>query len=565
MSYRPLHSQPALNEGPVNFTTGHQSGGADRIPPTSENKYGVPSRVKLLSMMDAAAIVVSLIALVSRFVLYTIYAIRSTGLMSFRQVLLCAIFYLVRSNGASLQDLDSLLRNSIFTKRANWWVTLTLLALAGIGPLLSVLYKQPFFVGWTTHNIPSIDARFGIIPPPQLDNLNGNGVALAVNRMTPFWQNRKRYPNQVPNTAYGENMLVVDGNTTAMLDTPMIQTFGNLRALLSRDPKRNQSLILSAKVNATVLNRAEIPTEERRDLNKTFDRLPCEFSDLSWCTGLSGGWWAGMLVGGDPLHKFAPATSPTVNYIGIWKQPEKFSDEAQKFVISRRQAYGNWHVNTSSIVLRSANLMIDSDPEMVPNQDPVATRTLSLDTLSQLLQEYNYRWYEFNFADSPPSFMASITWARLATLTIEDRDQHNPWYKDVNYTKSANEYSLQLEALTVSRSIWLVLVFAVHSVITIVATIAKAYLHTSPVSDGVGVISLLSIASRDHESLALLGGAGYSGVLNRAVRVWFSIEQPATDSGRPFGSIAMHLDGPDKLHRWHHPQSGEVQIGAKYQ
>ena len=143
--------------------------------------------------------------------------------------------------------------------------------------------------------------------------------------------------------------------------------------------------------------------------------------------------------------------------------------------------------------------------------------------------------------------MASITWARLATLTIEDRQHTQPWYEYINYTKPADEddYELYLQAQTVSQSPLLVLIFVVHPVLVIAATAVKAYLYTIPVSDGVGIISLLS--SANPQSLPILRGAGYSGELDRVVQVRFTVGpranlRPDNEGGR----VCMHLDVSDR-------------------
>ena len=180
------------------------------------------------------------------------------GFCTVRQVLLSTIFYKVHSGRATLQDLEAVLRNSFSIKNASLFVKALILALAGLPLLLGALYKL-FIDGSTINGIPNVTGQFGIIPPPNLDSLNGNGIALAVNRMGPFWEIRPRHT--VYNATYGENMLVVDNKTTAMLDTPMISTFAHLRALLSPNSQRNQSLVLSADINATVATNVDIPAE----------------------------------------------------------------------------------------------------------------------------------------------------------------------------------------------------------------------------------------------------------------------------------------------------------------
>ena len=555
---------------------------------TPDTQYGEASRVKIVSWLDICAVFTSLVALVGfesgtrgrmlsisfanarealailviyhkTFAIYlgVRYQLTALGLLlslqglcTARQFQLCAVFLCVRY-AATLQNLDSLLRNSLFTRNAGILVRTSIFVALALPPLLGALYKQ-FLNGKTTNYIPSITGQFGMIPPPSLDSLNGNGIALAVNRMTPFWQNRHK-----GTATYGENMLVLDEHITAMLDTPMIHTFQNLRGLLSRTEWRSQSLLLSADVNATVLSRMPILAEERSTISEAFDAMECESSNFFWCVGLGDGWWAAMVLGGVHPARFPPAASPSVNYIGIWRGPgHKFSDEAQKFVTRRRMAHGAWRVDLSTIKLERASIL--SDTSEITSQIPVSSKPLGLGLFGQLLQEYNYKWYDFNLTKSSTSFMASITWARLATLTIEDRNHQKSWYEFVNYTKSSNEenYTLQLEAQTVSRSPLLVLIFVIHPMLIVAATVVRACLYKTPVSDGVNTISLLSAAS--HSGLSILGGAGYSGELKEIVRIQFDVEsaaEPHKEDGKV--SISLHASNPTS-------PMGEVEAHCQY-
>jgi len=77
------------------------------------------------------------------------------------------------------------------------------------------------------------------------------------------------------------------------------------------------------------------------------------------------------------------------------------------------------------------------------------------------------------------------------------------------------------------RSGWLVLVLAINPLIAIVATILKAYLHHTPVSDSFGLVSVLSATSS--ETLSSLRGAALSGRLQRELRASFQVVDDGDD------------------------------------
>ncbi|KAI9661961.1 MAG: hypothetical protein M1821_009201 [Bathelium mastoideum] len=544
----------------------------------NEQHYGNPSKVTIISALDAFAVAGTLIlAALALSVIYVKgiaialgvnYQYIVFGLVlsaqafgTSRQVLLRAAKVLFGRGNANVQDVDALYRNSMFVQKASLSVVLTLATLAALGPLLGALYKLPFFLTNSSKKISGITGFFGVNPPPEVDNLNGNGIALAVNRMTPFWQAR---PNNSEATAktYGENMLVISENITAMLDTPSLCTFAEMRTRLSPNVRKTQSLILSADVNATVSKNVEISATERSDFSKLFDNVKqnCVASSFFWCAGLGGGWYAGMVLGGVQPSQFPPANLSSVNYIGIWNQrSENFSEVVQKFVFTRQFARGIWQINSSTILLTNATLGVDN-PESV-SQAPLTTRPLNLDLFGQLLQEYNYRWYDYAFVPSPTAFMASIVWARLATLKIEDRGNRLPWFEQVHYDKSANEpsYTLDIQDRTVSHSLWLVFIFLIHPTVTLSATLLKAWLHTVPVSDGFGLVSMLS--SLSHERLTTIDGAGYSGTLRKKIPIWFEVEE---GSRANHGRIVVHFARADERREAEPRLSHQVRRGQLY-
>ncbi|KAL9083350.1 MAG: hypothetical protein Q9165_008550 [Trypethelium subeluteriae] len=577
----------SVRRTPVNSSTSED--GASKV-----QSGGVPSKVTIISVLDACAVVASLILAVSIagrqplhashtpiaismkvLALFVIFVtsvaialefkyqfvafglvLSAQGFATSRQVLLCALRALFGRGKAYLQDVEALSRNSMFTKKASWAVVSTLITLAALGPLLSALYK-PFFLTYSSEGIPNIASHFGVQPLPELNNLNGNGIALAVDRMTPFWQTRSDRSTSTLKI-YGQNTLVVNENMTVMLDTPSLGTSQNLSKILSPNEDKNQSLSLSADVNATVSNNVEITDAERSDFGKIFDSVgtDCVNSPFHWCASIGGGWYAAMVLGGVNTSEFPPANI-SVNYIGIWNEPEQtFSQVVQKFVLTRQYAHGTWDIGRSTFSLTNAKL-IDDQPQPA-SQAPLTTQPLGLDLFGQLLEEYNYRWYDYGFERSPTTFMASIVWARLATLKIEDRSGTLPYFQHIHYNKLADEpsYTLKLRGQTVSRSPWLVLIFLVHPLLTVSATLLKAWLHTVPVSDQFGVVSLLS--SLPYESSKILDGADLSGTLDRKVRIWLDVEEGLNgDHDR----VVAHLKSEDESEKAMVRPSTQVKSG----
>lgn len=182
------------------------------------------------------------------------------GFCALRQCLLCATFCQIRIGRSTLQNLDSILRKSPYDKTVSMPVRTTLLALIGLPLLLSALYKL-FIHGSTRQSVPGISGLFGIIPPPSLNNLRGNGIILAVHAIIPFSQSPQNH------NRYGENKFVVNERTTAMLDTPYPSLYTTLRRSLGE----GDSYLLESNVTATVSNGVEISPEERANFAKTYD------------------------------------------------------------------------------------------------------------------------------------------------------------------------------------------------------------------------------------------------------------------------------------------------------
>ena len=254
-----------------------------------------------------------------------------------------------------------------------------------------------------------------------------------------------------------------------------------------------------------------------------------------------------MVLGGTPDQDFAPAKSPTVNYLGIWRAshktasqtPKTFSSAAQKTLISRRLAHARWSIFPSNITLVSSYLDGNKPGQAsAPTQGPVDTKVYQLNLFGQLFQEYNYQTAGHLEFSPISTFVAAIAWARLATVRhYAATDSNWAFVQAANYTKTADEYELRLVVPTMMRSWWVGVILAVNPALVIAATISKAYLYKTPVSDGFGLISLLSSAKVN--DLSTFYGAGLSGELKRAVRVSFNVDK---DKDTEHGRVRVHFN-----------------------
>ena len=201
---------------------------------------------------------------------------------------------------------------------------------------------------------------------------------------------------------------------------------------------------------------------------------------------------------------------------------------------TRRLCRGTWNITHSNITLIKADIQnpTNDDQSVVQNM----SSALSL-WFTGLLPEYNCRWYPRDDAakvNTFPPLVASILWTRMIAKWglqsgdhfLEDActDAH------VRYVKAARVISITQESITLKQSRLLLLVLAINPVLTILAVVAKAFLYSTLIDEGFGLISLLSGVKKD--SLDILQGVALSGTLKRGVMVHFNVSTDA-DEGRP--------------------------------
>ncbi|KAL8856061.1 MAG: hypothetical protein Q9178_007317 [Gyalolechia marmorata] len=385
-----------------------------------------------------------------------------------------------------------------------------------LGPALSVAYKS-LAGGESWYRQDNMIGEFGLNDPYTTRKI-GFGLSQFANATLPWFQD-PGYPNRV----YGFNMHVATENVSAMLDSPTVDYANDLR----RSLKPRQFMVVTATVPAIVC-----------EINARLDRSIDDFKAL-WQKPRRDGsgpssaetWVAlaqyhiGMLM---------PVQSDNTNIvIANWddQRNETFGSNVRQYVLSRQNYTGTWRVSQTSIEL----LQAIPSYQRTDDQCLMKSNHLALsDRYINVFHEYDWR---YRLPDRDPKFyrenikndatlLASMVWSRLAALAgiVVNQETPNPGC-DLNEGPIL-PYKTNVTIKTVTVAIkpgWtIILVLALYPTILLTSLVLRVIVWPrSPIAEGFGLISLL--ASVEKGSLALLGGAGLSGKVDRPIFVGFSV------------------------------------------
>ena len=414
---------------------------------------------------------------------------------------------------------------------------------------LSVSYKR-FIGGSTTVEYLSTDVTFGFTAAPGYQ-LIGNGLSLLVEVYLPFWIKPSL------GRAYGFNLYVATDNTTAaVLDAPLPNDLVKIQASLNDF----DSMTITATVNATVAEKID-PSPSGRDDNEYWTEKKSLFSEtgtnpIDSLRGVYQSMWAGANNGG--LFNY------TETFLSLYNTTENqtFQSEAERYVSTRRTCVGVWNITRLNVSLVDV-ASLQSAEEVTQNQDIIVDMMVSAFFLP-FLGEYDWKtrasWDQplpgnsdpetplfFPLVNTRPALVASMLWARLTSNDGPERPgiRFDPSFPvRTSYSKDPSELKFVKKVVTLQRSPWLIVILAIHPVLTILAVLAKATLYTTPIGDGFGVISLL--AGMREEGLDVLRGAGFSGKVSRKIAVRFTASK---EEGSDYEQIQLDLDSRDKSDR----------------
>ena len=524
--------------------------GQASLPPRSIGRPCIKHRI---SLMDVAATLVSLIffsvavtvvwnpsiavALGQTNQLAVVgFALTVMGFCANRQITLLSLLLEAQNGRSTLQNFEALLQSTPYALDLSISPRLILLSLQALPLGLSVAYKK-FSGGASYVPIDISESSWGLVAAPGLPSTGG--LSLAVNAYVPFWQN----PGLGRTYAY--NLYVASNTTAALLDTPFSSWIEPLQAELHL----GDVLELTATVNATVSENVNLSPSQQND-------------PAFWASLESSGWGSSYIDFHYNLSAFATVytncplmmriikltvsqapQNVTEIFLSIWDpRSQTNTSSAQRYLQSRRHCRGKWSITSSNVTLVEAQLLND----IVDDQSVIQDEPVVLDSeLTVLLGEYNYVWHpRVNPSiNTLPPLVASMVWAgKIARWGAENwnLDETSDIQARMNYTKPHGEFQLRRKSITLKHSRLLIFVLAVNPILVVLTIVGKALLYSVPISEGFGLISLLSGVNK--ESLDILQGAALSGTLQRDVRVQFDVVHNDEDRGNQPGRVRIALD-----------------------
>ena len=514
--------------------------------PSSSDGFGVPGHIRRFTPMDLVATAVVLLGFISA---STAVLNRSTavflgqtnqliivglvlsimGYCTQRQIKRLSLYYEARAGKSTLQNFEAILCTDYFSQAASVQPRLVLLFLFALPLGLSVSYKK-FIGGFTTIGVQSTDATFGPTAAPGYQ-LIGNGLSLLVQVYLPFWIKPSL------GRTYGFNLYIADNRTAAILDAPLPQDLLRLQASLND----HESMNVTAKVNATVTESIDISPSERYDYHGYWYGKESVFNQSGLTPDEMTNETRQNIWAGTDMNQVTLNYNYTEIFLSLWNdtQGQTFYSEAERFVSTRRTCVGVWNLTRSNVYLVDVTSLQPADEVDITQQRIIVNGMNMIRSIFlQFLGEYDWktreRWDQplpgtsdsggppqfYPVFNTRPALVAAMLWARITSENGPERPRVSGYeLRYTSYSKDAGDIKIAKQIVTLQRSPWLIVVLAIHPLLTVLAVLAKATLYTTPIGNGFGIISLLAgITAEGHE---VLRGAALSGKLSQKVRVRF--------------------------------------------
>jgi hypothetical protein len=558
---------PVLITGARGNRTGKSSGASERsVSPPSEKSsrlaatLGVPIAKRLVSLSDCLHVLVCLASFIVAFgsvndvslaaKLGQINQLKVVGLtlsiMAYctsTQVQLFLLYLEAASKNSALQNFDGILRLSPTARQlsAVYRIALTLLFMLPLG--LSISYKS-FVGGSTTLPGSSITGPFGATGPPGTQNV-GYGLSLFVNATLPWFEDPKLNGN------YGFNMHVASENVTAMLDGPLPELVADIQSSMHLE----DSIRITAEVNAVVCKHSDVLNETRTWLNDVFDQdIKRNVYDVAFREYVNNAsFYIGLM------------NPKAYDFSTIWMSKwsllnnETFGSQVQQYNLTRQKYMGTWTITPAAVALTKATPIPDS---LLRNQSVLTHNWLAaLQLYMAPMTEFDWRYREpwtfkvtseakyIEFIKTDATLVGGMIWSRMVSQNgPETWGPGSPDLPDLKYSISADTYR---EVMTLRREWPLSLLLIINPVLlTAALCLRTTWLRHVPIGQGFNVISMLSAAQP--ESLHVLYGASLSGRLSKVVPLRFSVLHASNSPGKVL--IDFEQTG-------HH---GHVQTGRTY-
>ena len=536
------------------------SSSTKRSPPS----LGKPTRKKKIYILDVLVTLLSLLCLVIAIVTVANESISWRLSVGNRQLIvvgfllsimnLClgslapTLFLLLEAKfgPSTIQNYEGILRNQPLTSKLSlaWRMALGLMLALPIG--LSAAYKN-FSGGESTMMVDVMsyignESYYGMFAPPGLQSLGEKtGISLFFNATLPFAVASSSINGSVPHLptrpqAYGFNVLLLNNESTAMLDIPQPSYISAVQSLLAG----GESWKITAPVLATVAtfnnSRAENETEYESYL-ESFCEAGQESSGAFTHQSLMNDWSVVLLDHASPGDQ-------SLQYIGLLPDPgieltpscSNFSDYAQVYDINRQLCNGTWSITRGGIELVEGSctgVALPSDKQLVVTKNTLFLGVWYMSSLAEFLGPFattrNQSTWEGPYMATG---MAAMLWSRITVMdgAANDGDPHvasgtfaGVTYEDAGLIYPVNDTVAYIRP-TLRKSSLLYAVLMLQPLLIFVILGLMLTFHSMPLGKGFGLTSILSGVERG--SLDILAGAALSGELKRAVRL---VMQPVQD------------------------------------
>lgn len=440
---------------------------------------------------------------------------------------------------STLQNYDGILRNQPLASELSlaWRMALGLMLALPLG--LSAAYKN-FSGGESTMIVDAMsytgnEPYYGMFAPPGLQLLGEKtGISLFFNATLPFAVASSSTNGSDPHLptrpqAYGFNVLLLNNESTAMLDIPQPSYISAVQSLLAGGESWNITAPVIATVATFNNSRAENEAEYESYL-KSFCEAGQNSSGAYTHQSMMNDWSVVLLDHASPGDQ-------SLQYIGLMPDPgiqytptcSDFSGYAQVYDINRQLCNGTWSITQGGIELVEGSctgVALPSDKQLVVTNNTLFLGVWYMSSLAEFLGPFATTRNQSTWKGPyMATGMAAMLWSKITVLNgaANDGDPHvaSGTFSGVTYENAGLIYPVNDTVAyirpTLRKSSLLYAVLMLQPLLIFVILGLKLTFHSMPLDKGFGLISILSGVERG--SLDTLAGAALSGELRKAVRL----------------------------------------------
>lgn len=297
------------------------------------------------------------------------------------------VFFVLREarfGYSTLQNYEGLLRNSPLGSQLSLIWRIILIFMMVLPLALSAAYKSfgggQSAISFNSSTLITNASYYGMFAPPGLQGFGANtGISLFSNATTPFVVATSAVNGTEPSLPsqaqpYGFNVLLLNANTTAVLDIPQPHYVSSIQALLAAGESWN----ITADVMATVATKNTSDITDLSDYASFFDNF-CSagvnssgaYAQMSRMNGHSVALLSAPSYSNQSLQYIGLTPDPGINYL---LQCDEFYNYARLYNINRQFCQATWSVTRGALKLIDG--ICNGTVASIDKQLPITRNTL---------------------------------------------------------------------------------------------------------------------------------------------------------------------------------------------